>query len=168
MAKEAQQYQIDYLEQLYNELGTDIMRFLTRKVGPAAATDLFQDTFVQALIHFDRLDKVNSPKAWLMKVAYNLSCNFYRQKNIYHIELTEDFIPLETISEDLRMDRIRDVIESLPEKNKEVIMLKWYDQLSYEEISHILDIPIGTVRSRLHNSMNKIRQILNHSETEVQ
>ncbi len=165
--RNTQSFKIEYLEQMYLDYGPDIMRFLARKVGPTAASDLFQDTFVQALTHFDKLDSIVSPKAWLIKIAYNLSCNFYRKKKLSFIELSEDHIFIKNNNEDPRLDRIRNIVQTLPTQKKDIILLKWYDQLSYEEISHILEIPIGTVRSRLHNSMNLIRRQLSLSTTEV-
>ena len=158
---------IEYLEKMYNDLGPDILRFLARKVGPSASADLLQDTFVQALTHFDRLSTTISPKAWLMKVAYNLTCNHYRKQNKSFVELNEDFLSQETVDEDIRLEEVREIVKSLPDRNKEIVMLKWYNQLSYEEISHVLSIPQGTVRSRLHHSMKMIKDKLNLTRSAV-
>ena len=55
---------------------------------------------------------------------------------------------------------MREAILKLSDDHRETILLRWYDQLSYEEISQVLQIPVGTVRSRLHHALGKLRLAL--------
>jgi len=144
------------LEVFYAQHGPHILRYLNRLVGPKRAEDILQDTFVQALSHIDRLDGLNSPRAWLFRVAYHLAINVLRRKKLT-TNITLDSLVQPDSREDPRLETMRQAIGKLPDKHRETVMLRWYDQLSYEEIAHVQDIPIGTVRSRLHHSLGKLR-----------
>ena len=132
---------VAYLEMLYEQHGPVILRYLYRLVGQKMAEDVFQDTFVQAVTHLERLDGVVSPKAWLFKVA------------IVWGNLVQS-----SPQEDSRLEPMRRAIQTLPSDQRETVLLRWYDELSYEEIAQVLQIPLGTVRSRLHNALQKLRQ----------
>ncbi len=144
------------LEALYAEHGPHILRYLNRIVGPKSSEDVLQDTFVQALCYIERLSDVNIPRAWLFRVARNLAMNVLRKKKMAtHIDL--DGLVHPASLEDPRLATMRRAIYKLSDNHRETIMLRWYDQLSYKEISQVQDISIGTVRSRLHNSLGQLR-----------
>ena len=147
---------ITTLEAYYAQHGPAILRFLNRLVGPKNAEDVLQDTFVQALSHMDKILDLNCPRAWLFRVARNLAMNVLRKKKLVMN------VPLDSLihpdpQEDPRLAHMWQSISELPEKHCEVVLLRWYDGLSYEEIAHVLDVSIGTVRSRLHHSIDKLR-----------
>ena len=144
------------LEAYYAQHGPYILRYLRRLVGPIHAEDVLQDTFVQALCHIERLSDVNIPRAWLFRVARNLGMNVLRKKKmVTHIDL--DGLIHSASLEDPRLVTMRQAISKLPDKHRETILLRWYDQLSYKEIAQVQDISVGTVRSRLHNSLGQLR-----------
>jgi RNA polymerase sigma-70 factor (ECF subfamily) len=147
---------ITTLEAIYALHGAYILRYLNRLVGTKCAEDLLQDTFVQALSHIDKLNALESPRAWLFRVAYHLAMNEYRRKKMVH-DVPLDQLVEASSDEDPRLPAMRDAISKLDDMHREVVMLRWYDQLSYEEISQVLDISVGTVRSRLHHSLGKLR-----------
>ena len=147
---------ITSLEAYYAQHGPYILRYLNRLVGPKNAEDVLQDTFVQALSHIDKFRDLDSPRAWLFRVARNLAMNVMRKKKMTtHIDL--DGLVHPASLEAPRLVSMRRAINKLSDKHRETIMLRWYDQLSYEEIAQVQDISIGTVRSRLHNSLGKLR-----------
>jgi len=148
---------IAYVEVLYTQHAPAILRHLYRLVGPKIAEDLLQDTFVQAVAHVDRLDGVASPKAWLFKVAKNMAINHLRKKR-NPVELAWDSLAQSPSQEDGRLEPMRRAIQKLSPDHRETVLLRWYDELSYEEIAQVLQIPLGTVRSRLHHSLQKLRQ----------
>jgi len=150
---------VEYLESLYYQHGPAILRYLKRLVDRQTADDLLQDTFVQALSHFDRLDSVVSIRAWLFTVARHIALNNLRRKQVTANISWEQLIK-HSDQEDPRLERIRQAIKRLPDEHQETMLLRWQDQLSYEEISEVLKIPVGTVRSRLHNAIGKIRALL--------
>ncbi len=144
------------IEVLYAQHGPHILRFLHRLVGPKHAEDVLQDTFVQALWHIDRLGDVSLPRPWLFRVAHNLAMNVLRKKKMI-TDVALDSLVHPDPREDRRLATMRQAISELPDKHRETIMLRWYDQLSYEEIAQVQNIPVGTVRSRLHHSLGKLR-----------
>ena len=148
--------QITTLEAYYAQHGPYILRYLNRLVGLKYAEDLLQDTFVQALSHSERLSDVSIPRAWLFRVARNLAMNVLRKKKITtNIDL--DGLAHSASLENPRLATMRRAINKLSDKHRETIMLRWYDQLSYKEIAQVQDISVGTVRSRLHNSLGQLR-----------
>ncbi len=151
---------ITTLEGYYAQYGPYILRYLNRLVGPKCGEDVLQDTFVQALLHIDKLRDVNSPGGWLFRIAGNLAKNVLRKKKLVtYIAL--DRLMHSSPQEDPRLAHMRRAISELPDKHRETVMLRWYDGLSYEEIAQVLDISLGTVRSRLHHSVGKLRMRMN-------
>ena len=150
---------VEYLESLYYQHGPAILRYLKRLVDRQTAEDLLQDTFVQALSHFDRLDSVVSVRAWLFTVARHIALNNLRRKKVI-ANISWEHLISHSPQEDPRLERIRQAIKRLPDDHQETMLLRWQDQLSYEEISEVLKVPIGTVRSRLHNAISKLRVLL--------
>lgn len=151
-----QSSRISALEAFYAQHGPYILRYLRRLVGPQYAEDLLQDTFVQALCHTKRLGEVNSPRAWLFRVARNLAMNVLRKKKIT-VNIDLDRLVHSASLEDPRLTAMRCAINKLSDNCRETVLLRWYDQLSYKEIAQVQDISIGTVRSRLHNSLGQLR-----------
>jgi len=151
-----QHSEISTLEAFYAEYGPYILRYLYRLVGSKYAEDLLQDTFVQALSHTKRLCEVDNQRAWLFTVARNLAMNVVRRKKI-NMNVNLDSLIYSDSLEDPRLTAMRRAINKLSDKHREIVLLRWHDQLSYKEIAQVQDISIGTVRSRLHNSLRQLR-----------
>ncbi len=164
MAKDkTQPDSIESLETLYSQHGPAILRYLHRLVGPKMSEDVLQDTFVQAAVHVDRLDNVGSAKAWLFKVAKNMAINHLRRKRV-PVKIDWDDLVRRPATEDDHLEPMRRAIEDLSPDHRETILLRWYDELRYEEIAQLLQIPVGTVRSRLHHALQKLRLHMNNRE----
>ena len=130
------------------------------------ASDLLQETYLKAFRFFDKFQPGTNAKAWLYRIMRNAYINeFRRLKRIPdHVEYDEkvyaysagegaqqslnDFV--RKIDMEMFDDEITDALSSLPEKFKSVIVLRDVQDLPYEEIAEALEIPVGTVRSRLH------------------
>ncbi len=151
---------IDVVEAMYHEHGPAVLRFLQRRTGAQTAEDLLQETFAQALCHLNRLDRVQSVRAWLIAIARNQFINELRKKRALSFEYLQDFPAKAEQAENPRLEAMREAIRRLPKDQQEVILLKWHDGLSYQEISQVLNIPLGTVRSRLHHALSKLREIM--------
>ncbi len=155
--------QTKQLEIYYREYGPLILRYLYRRVGSEAAADMVQDVFVEAARHYTRLVKADSPRGWLLKVAYYQMCNYYRRKRQVY-ELPADLV-VDKVVEDDAVSELREALKLVDESSREILMLRWYEQLSYEDIAQVLELPVGTVRSRLHYSLKKLREIMSAKET---
>lgn len=154
--------QINQWERLYRELGPALLGYFRRQPPLASiAEDLLQDTFVRALKRSDRLQPPVSQRAYLFGIARHVSIDAFRRLRPVE-ELAPD-TPAATKPEDDRLEPMRRAIAGLPLPQREALLLKLQQDLSYEEIAHVLAIPVGTVRSRLHYAVRQLRQTLNPS-----
>lgn len=153
---------ITQLEALYRELGPALLAYFRRQRSLAgSAEDLLQDTFVRAFRAWDRLDHAVSPRAYLFGIARHVSLDALRARRPTD-ELQEETMAATVAEpEDPRLEPMRTAIATLGETHREALLLKLQHELSYEEIAQVLDIPVGTVRSRLHHAVSQLRDILN-------
>lgn len=144
------------LETLYREVGPSVLAYLQRLAGDLhAAEDLLQETFFQAARREDRLGTAVSPRAWVFTIARNVAITALRRRRKTSPLPVE--LPGPRAAEDPRLDAMRDAIGDLPASMRETLELRLRDELTYEEIAAVLEIPIGTVRSRLHHVVRHLR-----------
>jgi RNA polymerase sigma factor (sigma-70 family) len=138
--------------------------------------DLLQDTYLKAFRFIDSFQKGTNAKAWLFRILKNSFINDYRKKSKEPSKV--DYQEVETyynsedvdrqITPDLRVEALRDMIgdeisnalNSLDVDFRTVIILCDLEGFKYDEMAKILDIPIGTVRSRLHRARNLLKDKL--------
>jgi RNA polymerase sigma-70 factor (ECF subfamily) len=154
--------------------------YLHRMVGPTDADDLFQETFLRVLRAIDRYDPARRFRPWLYAIATNLVRNLYRSRG-YRDALPLDrpeeeggslaarlagrsTLPSEGLEAAERAQIVNDAVEALPPKGRAALVLYYYQGLSYEEVSVVLEIPKGTVKSRIHNAMARLDQVLSRRE----
>lgn len=141
------------------------------------ANDLVQEAFLKAYRFIDHYEVGTNAKAWLFRILKNAFINDYRKKNkapskvdyeevlIHHNEEEgsqySSFDDLrEEMFDKMMGDEVTNAINALPVDFRTVILLCDIEGFTYEEISKIIDIPIGTVRSRLHRSRNMLKEKL--------
>ncbi len=140
------------------------------------AKDLVQDTYLKAYRFIESFQKGTNAKAWLFRILKNSFINDYRKKTKEPAKV--DYQEVETyynsedvdrqITPDLRVESLKDMIgdeisnalNSLEVDFRTVIILCDLEGFKYEEMAKILDIPIGTVRSRLHRARNLLKEKL--------
>lgn len=125
------------------------------------AEDVVVETFTR-LVH-SNLKENGSLKAWLYRVATNQCYKILRKKK-GNISLSEETFVRGT--EDMAPRRIREMhiqkmLNQLSENHRVVIVLKFYDDMSYQEIADTLCCPLGTVKSRIHEGMKHLRGLMN-------
>ncbi len=141
-----------------------------------SAKDLLQETYFKAFRFIDSFQEGTNAKAWLFRILKNSFINEFRKKNKEPSKI--DYNEVETyynsddvnevITTDLRVEALQDMIgdevsnalNALTVDFRIVIILCDLEGFTYEEMSKILDIPIGTVRSRLHRARNMLRDKL--------
>ncbi len=129
------------------------------------ALDISQTAFIKAYRSLSKFDQERSFYPWFYAILRNLSFNFIKRKKLIPI------IPLEKVagsnlepSKKYYQDDTREIvgkaISSLPELEREVILLKYFQELSYKEMAQMLNCPIGTVMSRLYYARKKLKENL--------
>lgn len=158
----------------------DLMKVYARKVYYAAysfvknaddAADISQEVFLKAYTSLDNFDENRSFFPWIYCITRNLSLNRLKRHENRNTGLPEyDFIagnytePEEELLKKEELGLLRNAINSLPENFRQIIILKHIEECTYDDISEILDIPKGTVMSRLYNARQKLREILEQQE----
>jgi RNA polymerase sigma-70 factor (ECF subfamily) len=146
------------IERLYREHGSALLAYLTRSFGRCEPPeDMLHETFVQALRNQNRLGQAVSARAWLFGIARHVGLTAARRSR-----------PRQTIEEqtiaapadDPDLQAMRESIEQLGAELKETLELRLRERLSYEEIAQALEIPVGTVRSRLHAALRQLRDAM--------
>jgi RNA polymerase sigma-70 factor, ECF subfamily len=152
------------IEALYHSHGEAILLYLRRNfAGVSAAEDLLQETFVHAMGSGDACAKAASPRAFLFGIARHVGLTAARRVKRGRAEKLED-IAVETTAGDEALEEMRAAIGKLPEQMRETLEFRLRYALSYEEIAEVLEVPVGTVRSRLHTAMRMLRDELNARE----
>ena len=138
------------------------------------ANDIFQETFVKAIqtIRLGRYTENGKFPAWISRIAHNLIIDYYRQEKSENLqsadltdvdilnrkELCEDTIEDIMISNQIR-DDVKYLIEELPELQKEVLMMRYYQNLSFKEIAEITGVSINTALGRRRYAILNLRRI---------
>jgi RNA polymerase sigma-70 factor (ECF subfamily) len=148
--------------------------------NPADAEDLVQETYLRAYRGFGGFKDGTNLKAWLYKILTNTFINSYRAKKRRPEETdlddTEDFYlyrrlggleaaaadrtPETEVLEAIPEQVVKEALESLPEQFRMAVMLADVEGFSYKEIADIMDVPIGTVMSRLHRGRKQLQSRL--------
>ncbi|MEE9374416.1 MAG: sigma-70 family RNA polymerase sigma factor [Saprospiraceae bacterium] len=145
-------------------------------LNDADANDLVQETYLKAYRFIDKYEQGTNAKAWLFKILKNAYINEYRKKSkrptqvdyeeisSYHNGENANFSSYFDLRDDLfgnlMGDEITRAINTLPEDYSSVILLCDIEGFTYEEISKIIEVPIGTVRSRLFRARNLLKNKL--------
>ena len=153
------------LERRLSEFRPRLYRLAIAWCGDAMlADDLVQDTLNQALLKHAQLKKFEVINAWLIKILHNSWMQYLRSKkpsmDIDNIELLSNHCPEKQLSELHIVDRVRKAVEMLPLNQRQVITLIDLEENSYQQVSEILDIPIGTVMSRLNRARSQLKNRL--------
>ena len=148
-----------------------LYRYLCRLAGdPAAAEDLFQQTWLRVAEQIHRYDEGRNFDAWLFRVAHNLAIDSLRR---YRPESLDEPLPsgesrvehipgdapsaLDLVAEREWSGRITDAIAQLPAVYREVLALRFEEEMKLEEISDSLGAPLSTVKTRLRRALETLR-----------
>lgn len=141
---------------LYHRHKNWVVSLATRFTGdPDQALDVLQETFIYLLSKFPGFKLTSRLTTFLYPAVKNISIGF-RRKSARFIggDAGLDQTPAAT---PVRASELTTVVAGLPEIQQEVVLMRFVDGLSLEEIATALSIPLGTVKSRLHNALNTLR-----------
>ena len=134
------------------------------------ADDLVQETMKAGIVNGNQLRDKNRLPAWLYSILHNTWCQYLR-KSKPETELddqfpVEGFGPLGACQELETVERVRGAVASLHVDQRQVISLVDLEELSYCEVAQVLDVPIGTVMSRLHRARKSLLAKMDETTTE--
>ncbi|WHX25391.1 RNA polymerase sigma factor SigW [Virgibacillus halodenitrificans] len=166
-------------EDVVNYFQHKIYQHCLRMLGNAhEAEDIAQEAFIRAYINIESFDEQRKFSTWLYRIATNLTIDRIRKRkpdfyldskikgtdglDMYSQLPDQGKLPGEEV-ESLELKRyIHHEISELPPKYRSVITLRYLEEFSLQEISEILDIPLGTVKTRIHRAREALRKRLRH------
>jgi len=159
----------DFARLLQNEIPRlrRYARALTRDA--ARADDLVQSCLVRAIAKEHRWEPGTDLRAWLFTILHNQNVNEIRRSVREGVLVAvEDVAPVLTVApraaSSLQLRDLERAIRLLPEEQRQVILLVGLEGMRYEEVAAVLDIPIGTVRSRLSRGREMLRRLMGMKE----
>lgn len=166
--------------QLVRRYERELYGYLRRYVGDSTlAEDVFQNTFLQVYLRSSQYDSTKPLRPWLYTIATHQAIDAMRRNGRHQavrldeahadngegglvglLELLESPgpAPLEAVTAQERREKIRATVDGLPDLLRQVLLLAYYQGLKYREIADILNVPVGTVKSRLHAALVKLQE----------
>ncbi|GAA3556839.1 MULTISPECIES: RNA polymerase sigma factor [Streptomyces] len=160
--------QPELFARLYDRYAPDIHRYAARRLGETAADDITADTFLTAFRIRARYDRTRpSARPWLYGIAANLIGKHRRAEvralralaRTGHDPVAASWVE-DTDSRVAAQGPLADALASLSAGDRHVLLLVAWADLTYQEVAEALDLPVGTVRSRLNRARRKVRTAL--------
>jgi RNA polymerase sigma-70 factor, ECF subfamily len=164
----------DVLDALIEHYQHRLLRYLAHMThNQTTAEDLFQETWIRVLEKGHQYDGKSRFSTWLMTIAHNVAIDHLRKKvphSLDEMRDTEDAAPFEPVSADKSpfehaaasedRARIQKALEEIPTIFREVLVLRFQEQLKLEEIAKLVGIPLATVKTRLYRGVIALRPAL--------
>ncbi len=161
---------VNALDDLYAKHGSAILGFLISRLSERQlAEEILQDVMLAAWKYADSFREESSVRTWLLTIARNRAINARRRKTPTVVSFSDtydppsfDTGPVERMERESDRTAVRHALDKLPDTHREILVLVFYHQLSGPEIAEVLDISVGTVKSRLHRAKESLRRVLHH------
>ncbi|RME87930.1 MAG: sigma-70 family RNA polymerase sigma factor [Planctomycetota bacterium] len=168
----------EYLEIIIQRYSQRLYHYIYRMIGnPYIAEDLVQDTFLNLVKNLNKYKEVAKVSTWLFKIAINITLNHIRSQKVRSAvqnmggvgEEEEDYMeilardesqPWENLEQRELESMIQRALLELPEKYRTLLILCDIEGLNYDEISQILGLKLGTVKSRINRGREKLALLL--------
>lgn len=175
-AKRLHSGNVNAIAELMEQYQHRLFRYLLRLVSqPNTAEDLFQQTWLRVIEQIHKYDPRRSFEGWLFAVAHNLAIDYLRRRKpesldeqkyegVTIADLTASPNPgaLEELLSQERADMVIEAMEDLSITSREVLVLRFEEEMKLEEIATVLALPIGTVKTRLHRALKALRHSLSN------
>jgi RNA polymerase sigma-70 factor (ECF subfamily) len=163
--------QMEFFSCLYERYEAQLLRYIRRLGVGEEAEDVLQEAFIKVWKNLNGFDQSLKLSSWLYRIVHNQAVSCIRKKKSFGKDQQLAFeesryadIPDEPFEEGAAMleeqdRRTHELLDQLPMPYKEVMVLKYLEEMSYEEISDILKIPEGTVATRINRAKKAFRQL---------
>jgi RNA polymerase sigma-70 factor, ECF subfamily len=172
----------DDFNELVRRYERELFRYLARYLGnPSLAEDVFQNTFLQVHLKRGLYENGRPVRPWLYSIATHQAVDALRKAgrhptvsldrrvassggesdpgSLVDLLVGDESAPLAEMQEQERRDWVTRSVEKLPETLRQTLILAYHQDLKYREIAEILQIPVGTVKSRLHAALAKLQEM---------
>jgi RNA polymerase sigma-70 factor (ECF subfamily) len=173
---------LEILVRKYQLDAVRIAKSITKDLG--LAQEIVQEAFLRVYHRIDQYDDVHPFRAWLLRIIVNDSLKAVTHQNRFisfeGVDEADDsdigsilsesrlwFEQEEFTSTHENADALKEILNNLPPKHRAVLELKYYLDMSEEEIAMTVNIPLGTVKSRLHVAKQKLRCMLEHVDSSM-
>jgi len=169
-------------EELVHRYEKELFGYLRNYLGDAEmADDVFQQTFLQVYLKCDQYEPERPLRPWLYAIATNQAIDHQRRfgrhrmasldRRLGHDDESDsgsfgdvfDSQCRGPVEENVDLEQAREIrraVDSLPEQTRQVVLLIYFQGLKYREAAHVLGIPVGTVKSRLHGAIQRLGEVL--------
>ena len=153
-------------ENLVKKYQEEIYYFVLRMVGkPQDAEDVTQMAFVNVFRSLAKFKRQSQFKTWLYKIALNLCLNHIKKSKVRETEeldytMASEDNPVATVVDKERREELAKAIEELPEKQRLTVVLRTYQDLSYQEVSEVLGCSEGAAKANFHFAVQKLKKKL--------
>jgi RNA polymerase sigma-70 factor (ECF subfamily) len=161
---------VSQTEQLIAEQIPRLRRYARALMGdPVRADDLVQESLLRALSRRHLWQPGTDIRAWMFTILHNIHVNNQRKRHVRkdYQEPLEDQPELSTPSTQEKSLEIRDLaraLDMLPEPQRQVVLLVGLEGMDYKKVADVLEIPLGTVMSRLHRGREALRQLMAYGQ----
>lgn len=159
----------DAFHRLHKRFSDKTLSYLKGLLDEATAWDIQQDVWLSVYLKISELIKPTRFKTWLYRLTHNKAIDYLRWKQ-KRFDLKESItselgdriskISLDVLFEEDNTQEIKAILQKLPTNQREVILLNYWEGMSYKEIAMIVGCPVGTVRSRIYHAKQKLKEML--------
>ena len=159
-----------------------LSRYIYRLSGllPDEIEDVLQNVFIKAYRHLNDFDSNLSFSSWIYRITHNEAIDYLRSSKrksiIIQADQDDDFIHsipdssmdfLKELDDDLMKIHVSSILQSINERYRTVLLLKYIEEKNYSEISDILEIPMGTVATLIHRAKEEFKKMLSVSKLDL-
>ena len=147
------------LRELLRRYERRLATFLHRQTGGRDVEDLYQETWLRVVRHADRFDAERRFSTWLFQIAVNLCRDWHRRPPPDPRPPGDEPAGTGLERSEAALDAAQ-LLAQLPAEQREVVVLRYYQDLSEDDVARILEIPKGTVKSRMHQAIARMAALV--------
>ena len=174
--KKIKKGKVNYFEKVIKKYDKNLYSYIYSLVKEQyLAEDLLQETLIKIYKNIDKYDTEKSFSAWIITIARNTVYDHFKKNKIHTLHILDDKDydvkernnnPSEILEEKEKTEVIDKVLNKLPEKYRDIIIYKYFDELKYEEIAEVLNIDAAKVKWKLYEARKLLIREMNVLEEE--